>query len=638
MTPEQVRAIEEAAAAGLVVALQEAYAKIVDAIRAGTPPRDAVQAAMDSFTGEMAGTMAAALSAVLQTSVGTGEVMALQVGQVALSRRLYAETTVASQAVEGAVTRHVAGFQDSRRLARDLFEGYSFRPPDAEPIKFNRANPILPKYMREALMTDDKVAGELARAFARLQVNGLKTEGLRAAYADVLRAIDKVQAGAGDELLQKRITVAFYERMRYFAERISRTELHRAYAQREAELLMADQAVEFVQVRRVPGRVTPCICALMTGRDLYGLGPGVYPKARAPKPPFHPFCLPGDARVTAAGRVLAATKRWFDGDLAVITTASGKRLAATVNHPVLTRRGWVGAGLLDVGDDVFTRVEPVAVGGDAFLDQDHQDVPPSIAEIADAILGSSEVTTREVPVAAEHFHGDGEGSDVAVVGADGKLWDRVQPEAAQVSEDHPLKLAGTGLAGLLGERVLDLGGEAPGLAGECGVCGGHVGAALFGTELGIPDDLGSAAVAPLNASVDQPPVDDVAADTKLARQLQNGASGPVFADQVVHIEFQAFSGYVFNLQTEEGHFTANGIVTHNCQCVMSPRLDLTGRTAKPLDEGGDAYFLRRVGQGFAARVMGSQAKADEVLAGKPALDVVNRGRDPLYHVRPVRAG
>lgn len=364
MTPDQARAIEEAAAAGLIVALQEAYAGIVEAIRAGTAPRDAVQAAMDAFTGEMAGTMAAALSAILQTSVGSAEVMAMQVGQVALSRRLYAEAQVASQAVEGAVQRHVAGFQDSRRLARDLFEGYNFRPPDAELIKFNRANPILPKYMREALLTDDKVANDLARAFARMQVAGLKTPALRAAYADVLRAIDAVQAGAGDELLSKRITVAFYERMRYFAERISRTELHRAYATREAELLMADKDVEFVQVRRVPGRVTPCICTLITGRDLYGLGPGVYPKARAPLPPLHPFC----------------------------------------------------------------------------------------------------------------------------------------------------------------------------------------------------------------------------------------------------------------------------------RCVQSPRRDLTGRTAKPLDENGDAYFLNRLGEGVAARVMGSAAKRDEVLAGKPALDVVNRGRDPLYHVRPIRAG
>ena len=73
-----------------------------------------------------------------------------------------------------------------------------------------------------------------------------------------------------------------------------------------------------------------------------------------------------------------------------------------------------------------------------------------------------------------------------------------------------------------------------------------------------------------------------------------------------------------------------------CRCVQSPRLDLTGRKPKPLDEGGDAYFLRRLGQGVAGRIMGSEAKAAEVLAGKPALVVVNRGRDPAYHIKPIR--
>lgn len=32
------------------------------------------------------------------------------------------------------------------------------------------------------------------------------------------------------------------------------------------------------------------ICDYHAKIDRYGLGPGVYPKAEAPKPPFHPFC------------------------------------------------------------------------------------------------------------------------------------------------------------------------------------------------------------------------------------------------------------------------------------------------------------------------------------------------------------
>ena len=291
MTPEQERALLAATVAGLDDALREALAEVVEQIRAGVAPRDAVQNVMNGFTGEMSQTMATALSAILGQSVGTAAVLALEVGAVRLSSRLYAETTATGQAVQGVVERHTRGFLDSRRLALQLFEGYNFRPPGAEPLQFNTANPRLPKYMREALMTDSAVREGMRRAFAGLQVDGLTTPGLRAAYQGVLDALDVLkETGAGQALLDKRIEVAFYERMRYFAARIARTELHRAYAEREALLLMDDPDVEFVQVRRAPGRGDPCICSLFTGRDMYGLGPGVYPKAVAPRPPFHPFC------------------------------------------------------------------------------------------------------------------------------------------------------------------------------------------------------------------------------------------------------------------------------------------------------------------------------------------------------------
>jgi hypothetical protein len=129
----------------------------------------------------------------------------------------------------------------------------------------------------------------LERALARMQVDNLSTPALKAAYSEALAALDALEGGAGTKLLEKRLEVAFFERMRYFAARIARTELHRAYSDAEALRLMLDADVEFIQIRRTPGGGV-CICSLMTGRDLYGLGPGVYPKALAPRPPFHPHC------------------------------------------------------------------------------------------------------------------------------------------------------------------------------------------------------------------------------------------------------------------------------------------------------------------------------------------------------------
>jgi hypothetical protein len=290
MTPTEQQQLLASLGADVEAEVLAAYNRAMELMRRGTAPRDAIQQVMDSFTGQYAGLMSEALSAVLQQSVGTASVLAIQVGEVALSRRLYAEAQSVSNTVQGIVQRHVAGMQDARRLALELFEGYNFRDPDAEPLQISRRNRDLPRYLREVILTDDKLEREMAKALAQLQVDGLATPALRAAYNGVLEDLDGLDEGVARDVLEKRLKVAFFERVRYFAERIAKTELHKAYATREASILLDDEEIEYVQIRRSRTGKAPCICSLITGRDQYGLGPGVYPKAVAPNPPFHPFC------------------------------------------------------------------------------------------------------------------------------------------------------------------------------------------------------------------------------------------------------------------------------------------------------------------------------------------------------------
>lgn len=365
MTAEQERALLEATAAGLDDALRDAFREVVSLIQAGAAPRDAVQIVMESFQGEMAQTMATALSGILQTAVGTAEVMALEVGAVQLSRKLYAEGLAVSEAVQGAVTRHARGFLDARSLALQLFEGYGFREPGTEPLQFNKSNPLLPRYMREALLGDDAVRESMARAFAGLQVDNLKTTALRAAYQQVIDALQEMEInGAGADLLEKRIEVAFYERMRYFAARIARTELHRAYAESEAGRLMDDADVEFLEVRRAPGG-TACICTLFAGRDLYGIGPGVYPKAVCPLPPFHPFCrCVTSPRLDLTGS--RAAEREPDGDayfLRRLDPSIAARVMGSQSKRDAVLRGLTPEQVVNAGRDPIYRVKVVGSYG-----------------------------------------------------------------------------------------------------------------------------------------------------------------------------------------------------------------------------------------------------------------------------------
>jgi hypothetical protein len=290
MTPAEELAVIAAVTARLDEDLIGSFGQLLELIRAGVPPRDAVMQVMGEVQADMAAAIAAGLTAVLEQDTTAADVLRMHVGPMQLSARLYEEATQTAQVVAGMVERHVGGFTDARRLALELFEGYSFRAPDAEPLKFAATNPQLPRYLREVLLTEPGVERALAVHFARLQVNKLSTDGLRAAYSEALAAIAEAEQGVGSRGLEKRLQVAFFERMRYFSKRIAQTEIHRAYAVREALLIMQDTDIEFVQIRRAPGAQQPCVCDLYAGRDIWGLGKGVYPKGRAPLPPFHPFC------------------------------------------------------------------------------------------------------------------------------------------------------------------------------------------------------------------------------------------------------------------------------------------------------------------------------------------------------------
>lgn len=333
MTPEQEAALIAVATAGLDDALREAYRALLDLIRAGAAPRDAVQQVLASFEGTMAQTLATAFSAILAESVGSAAVVAMSVGPVSLSARLFAEVGLTAEVVQGLVDRHLRGFQDARALALELFEGYGFREPGAEPLTFSPRNDKMPRYLRDALLPDSTLAGQIARAMARLQVDDLSTQALRAAYAGVLEALDKIEEGAGDVLLTKRLNIAFFERMRFFARRIAETELHRAFAQRQAAELMDDADVEWVQYRMNPSHPRPDICDYLASVNGWGLGPGVYPKRAAPVAPAHPFCrcvlsprldLTGKRGREVPGAAGAVFRRWSLTEAAQVAGSRAK--------------------------------------------------------------------------------------------------------------------------------------------------------------------------------------------------------------------------------------------------------------------------------------------------------------------------
>lgn len=595
----------------------------------GMDVREAIMAVQVEFGGQFAEALRESFETLLASTIGLGQVRALPVGDVSLSRRLYLHNVQTAAEVTALVRQHTQGVVQARELSLALYDGYSPADGIRRPLE-GAARARLPRALRE--LTAD---ADARRTLTALQVQGqqqaarLKTRALRAAY---LEAFEAWEDGAGEKALRKRLQVALREKNRYFADRIAQTELHRAHQAQVAAELMDDVETTVVQVVLNPTHPRVDICDLHARADLWGLGPGRYPKAKAPRPPFHPFCLPGNALVSTGGRISAVTRRWYQGDMVVITTASGKRLEATVNHPVLTSAGWVAAGLIDVGGDVVSRLGPERVEAGDLQDQH---MPTSIAKLFDSFGLTREVSTVEVPTAAPDFHGDGMAGQVAVVRADRKLWDGDNAALLQGLEDSALVPGLKSAAGLGLLRHVELPLKAPAAPSNSIVSSGGDGG-LLARRKPIHSDLLLLGGGPRpNASPDDAGLESDPADAEIALKILEGSTGEVLADEVVSVHRYPVSCHVYNLETTTSHYTANGIVTHNCRCKLKsrPSQDAIEGRAAPAPAGA---WLRTLSDRDQALVMGSRERADRVLMGEPAESVINEGKAPAH--RLVRVG
>ena len=282
-------------------------------------------------------------------------------------------------------------------------------------------------------------------------------------------------------------------------------------------------------------------------------------------PGLHPNCVPGDTLVIPAGRVLAATKRWFDGDVIVIRTASGKELTSTPNHPILTAAGWVHSHLVQEGHHVVSRCLGDGIGA---AGSDGENMPARIEDVAEAFGCSAEVTAVPVPTSSKDFHGDGAGSKIAIVWADRLLRNGDHAAGKEERGEMTFGRAGMKALGHYGLRALHLLFHGVLTAAHRRVSLGGLQISGSGIHALPFERLGFGLTADVNPALHQPKADGGATDGKVLSDRLFREPGLVQFDHVVNVQRKPFRGHVFNLQTEEGYYVADGIYTHNCRCSL----------------------------------------------------------------------
>lgn len=334
----------------------------------------------------------------------------------------------------------------------------------------------------------------------------------------------------------------------------------------------------------------------------------------------HDHCVPAGTLVNGPSTEYGF-RRWYEGKVVVIGMADGHELTITPNHPVLTQRGWVAAGLIEVGDQVAQRSRSQR---DTLLVPNEQHVPSPIEDVWGALRVDGLVS---VPVATEDFHGDGLGSKskVDIVAADCLFADErdvalcecgcqvVGAVARTASVADPLASVGDATLVEFGIRL-----AATRLVSGRGIRD------VFLSRQGLSVQDGSLAHASaLDACLAQPARHDISrhgvADgerllrnagdvvgneivgrgsehtgrpvatwprfdppagqgeagalrthAQLGGDLLERLAGGVELGSIGHLRRIEYAGHVYNLQTAEGWYEADTVIVSNCSCGAEP--------------------------------------------------------------------
>lgn len=127
-------------------------------------------------------------------------------------------------------------------------------------------------------------------------------------------------------------------------------------------------------------------------------------------------CLPGDTIVDGA-KVKSVFRRWYEGPIIEIVTSNGRKFSATPNHPMLTKDGWISAGLIKNGHNLVCdrRKQDSVFSGNPDVDAG----PTTLSQIFDSL---NTVGIRErISCRNTDFHGDGMDGEVDVLSSNGEL-------------------------------------------------------------------------------------------------------------------------------------------------------------------------------------------------------------------------
>jgi SPP1 gp7 family putative phage head morphogenesis protein len=489
--------------------------------------------------------------------------------------------------------------------------------------------------------------------------------------------VQGISLGEGPRTVARRVRKAA-DIGRYRAETIARTEMIRSAREAQRQLYTDNYAVQGYR-RQATQDSRVCLACLALSGTLHATDEIM---------PSHPNCFVPDTKVTHAD-LLGTSSRWYTGEVVTIRVKSGNVITVTPNHPILTSHGWVSAGKITEGSYVISATDSERMH--SLVNPNYNHVESTIKDVVDAFEASLGVSSKTVEVSAMNFHGDGVGSEIAVINSNSLLRDKLITQ--HESKGNFITTAGNSstFSGLSDFASMF---ESVFASSDCVVCGSHIDGVDITTSGAHHQPISSGLISNNDVVLDQDSTNHIASDIEIKRNVVLALTGYVIGydgllgqvinntfsdassrkqacannllrnavqignlleaftglinlDEVIDVQIEAYSGHVYNLQTSTGWYIANNIISHNCRCVMIPETlswaEITGDSSIPDTRPAVATpdrILAGLSDADKMAIMGP-ARYQMYLDGKPLADFVqvepNMDWGPTTRVLPLRS-
>jgi len=310
-----------------------------------------------------------------------------------------------------------------------------------------------------------------------------------------------------------------------------------------------------------------------------------------------------------SGDIQGGIKRRHNGKAIKILTASGRQLSVTPNHPILTRKGWIVAGNICVGDNLLAYsniVEPILgiVTNNQELKTSAENLFQTLKSEAFAMVQTTTLNLND-DIAFRQ-------SDINIKAGNSKLMDNPKPIGDQYLNEGGLErtdLTGNQTAALDAIRssfcpiiafdtiTFQGGSDAPATNikpksnspggkpffsiesqdGEFNVIVPRGSSSPRSTALpndcstilfdGLPlNNFGLGSGSDIDTSIAKFSGDRGSINSDLFSYLLNTYTRQVQLDPVIKVFNFDFSGHVYDFQSSESIVVAQGLIVHNCRC------------------------------------------------------------------------